>query len=176
MGLLKLGVALSIAFTGGCYEPELRDCTITCNAESDCAAGQLCGSDHFCASPEIAGRCSSLPSDAGSGGRDAGVDGPKIVDAAPPPDAPTHAALTVAIDGQGRIVMLGVGTCEKSGPQNGMCVYSVKIGSLVTAQAQAYEDWRFDKWMTPVCMGASISTCTFTVNAATPLAVKFKKD
>ena len=32
MGLLKLAVALSFAYAGGCYEPELVDCTITCTA------------------------------------------------------------------------------------------------------------------------------------------------
>jgi len=177
MGLLKLGVTL-LAATAGCYAPELRDCTLTCEQASDCAGNQVCGSDHFCAAPDIAGKCSSLPSDAGSNDRDAGVDGSTIPDARPdaPPDAQTHAALTVTIEAKGRVTMLGIGTCDEAPPQNGQCTFSVKLGSLVTASAQGYPDWRFEKWTTAVCASTSINTCTFTFNAATPLGVKFKKD
>ena len=56
MALLKTGVAFTVAIAAGaCYEPELRDCTLSCTAAAECADGQVCGSDHFCASPEIAG-------------------------------------------------------------------------------------------------------------------------
>ena len=178
MGLLKIGVAALVAATAaGCYAPELRDCTLSCGAESDCAQGQVCGSDHFCASPEIAGRCSSLPGDAGSNDRDAGVDGAKLPDARPdaPPDAATHAALTVSIEGQGRITVQGF-TCDKAGPQNGMCVITLPLAMLVTAQAQGYPDWRFDKWTSATCATTPIATCTFTLTGATTLTGKFKKD
>lgn len=174
MGLLRLASVLLMTSATGCYDPQLRDCTLTCSAPSDCAGDQVCGSDHFCAAPDIAGTCSSLPSDAGSNNRDSGVDGTKMPDAAP--DAATHAALTVSIEGEGRLSLLGIGTCDKSGPQNGLCVYTVQLQSLVTVTAQGYPDWHFDKWLTSVCASTPVTTCTFAFNAATPLGVKFKKD
>lgn len=178
MGLLKTGVSLSIAIAGGCYEPTLRDCTLTCSTESDCAGGQVCGSDFFCASPEIAGRCSSLPGDAGSNDRDAGVDGAIISDAPPDaaPDARTRATLMISIDGQGQIAMTGIGSCDKAAPQNGMCTFDVPIGMLVTAHATGYPDWGFDRWTTAACATTPIQTCTFTVSDDMPLGVKFRKN
>jgi len=41
----------------GCYSPELRDCAVSCASPDDCAPGQVCGSDAYCAAPEIAGTC-----------------------------------------------------------------------------------------------------------------------
>jgi hypothetical protein len=171
MGLLRAGVALVAASAAGCYEPELRDCTLTCSEASDCAGGQVCGSDHFCAAPAIAGRCSSLPGDAGSNGRDGGVDPPKMdarVDA--PPDAPTHVTLTISIEGQ------GIGTCDEAAPQNGQCAFDVPINALVTVQAQSYSDWHFEKWTTVACITVPIASCTFYASVSTPVGVKFKKD
>src|SRR5688572_992995 len=110
MGLLRVGVA-GLASIAGCYSPEVRDCTLTCSAASDCVDGQVCGSDHFCAAPAIAGQCASLPGgDAGDGIRDAGVIAP-IADARPDaPDAATHTTLSLMIDGQGRITVQGIAT------------------------------------------------------------------
>ena len=110
--------------------------------------------------------------------RDAGIDGATIPDARPdaPPDAQTHAELTVSIESKGRVTMIGIGTCDQAAPQNGQCTFLVKFGSLVTASAQGHPDYHFDKWTTSVCSSTSLSTCTFTFNAATPLGVKFRKD
>jgi hypothetical protein len=178
MGILKLAFALLVTSATGCYDPQLRDCTLTCNTQSDCAGDQVCGSDHFCAAPDIAGTCSSLPGDAGSKHRDAGVDTPKMADARPDaaPDAATHAELTVSIEAKGRVTMIGIGTCDEAPPQNGQCTFTVLLGSLVTASAQGYPDWRFDRWTTSACASTPIATCTFVFNAATPLGVKFKRD
>jgi hypothetical protein len=180
MGLLKSGVGLSIAIAGAaCYEPELRDCTVACNAESDCAAGQVCGSDKLCAAPEIAGHCSTLPGTAGSGDRDAGVaDAMMAVDAAPdaPPDAATHVQLTITIEAKGRVTVNGIGTCDEAPPQNGACTFIVPINQPLTASATPYLTWRFDRWTTAACASVSINTCTFTPSTNTPLGVKFKKD
>ena len=172
MGILSRAVAL-LTMTVGCYSPELRDCTLTCAAASDCADGQVCGSDHFCAAPGIAGSCSSLPGDAGSGNRDAGTGGAKI-DARP--DAPTHAVLAISIEGKGRVIVQGIGTCDEAGPQNGHCAFLVPVDIPLTAQAQAYLGQRFEKWTTAVCAATSTSTCTFTPMVATTLGVKFRKD
>ena len=181
MGLLKLGMGLSVAVAGAaCYEPQLRDCTVACTAEADCAAGQVCGSDKLCAAPEIAGRCSTLPGTAGSGDRDAGVTDVMLhADAAvdaPPPDAATHVPLTITIEAKGRVTVNGIGTCDEAPPQNGSCTFLVPKGQLLTATATAYPTWRFDRWTTAACASVPINTCTFTPTAATPLGVKFKKD
>jgi hypothetical protein len=121
-----------------------------------------------------------LPGDAGSNDRDAGIDGAKMPDARPdampPPDAATQAALTVTIEAKGRVTLTGIGTCDEAPPQHGQCTFSVALGALVTASAQAYPDWRFDRWTTAACAATPISTCTFSFNAATPLGVKFRKD
>lgn len=173
MGILRSSVALTAVLAGGCYSPELRDCTLTCSSASDCADGQLCGADHFCAAPEIAGHCSSLPGDATGSDRDAGVDAPKIVDAAS--DAATHVALMISIEGQGR-ASVGSATCDQAAPQNGMCVISVPINQPVTVAATGYPGWRFDKWTTAVCASVPITLCTFSPSAATPVGLKFKKE
>ena len=178
MGILRAALALMVAMTG-CYSPELRDCMLTCSAASDCADGQVCGSDHFCAAPGIAGSCSSLPGGAGPGGRDGGVDTPTMLDARPDaalPDAATHVPLAISIEGKGRVIVQGIATCDKDGPQNGMCTFLVPINVVATAQAQAYTDQRFDKWTTPVCAATSSATCMFTPATATAVGVKFRKD
>jgi hypothetical protein len=48
------------ALVAGCYEPAVRDCTVTCHGVHECAAGQVCGADGFCASPAHAGSCASM--------------------------------------------------------------------------------------------------------------------
>jgi hypothetical protein len=175
MGLLKFCAALFVAASiPACYSPELRDCTLACNEAADCAGDQICGSDHLCASPDIAGKCSSLPGDAGSNDRDAGTDPVKMADAAP--DAATHGTLTVSIEGKGRVTMTGIGTCEEAAPQNGQCTFNLLLGSSVTATAQPYPDQKFDKWTTAACATTPIATCTFTFNPSVPLGVKFRKE
>ena len=166
-----------LAAMTGCYSPELRDCTLTCSSTSDCADGQVCGGDHFCAAPAIAGSCSSLPDGAGSNNRDAGV-GAATMDARPDaaPDAPTHVALTINIEGQGRLNVQGIGTCDKSAPQNGSCILVVPANMPVTAEAEPYSGQRFEKWTTVICAAMQSSTCTFTPTMTTPVGVKFRKD
>jgi len=46
-----------------CYDPELRDCTVTCHGKHDCAEGQVCGSDGYCAAPDVANKCDELRED-----------------------------------------------------------------------------------------------------------------
>lgn len=179
MGLLETGLAISAALVvTACYSPDLRDCTLSCSSASDCAADQVCGSDHFCAAPEIAGRCSSLPPDAGSGNRDAGIRDARLPDARPdaPPDAPTEAVLSIEIAGKGQISMLGVGTCDSEGPQHGSCTFVVSRGALVTAQASASSDWRFEKWTSAPCATSPIALCTFIAGGPLTIGVKFKKE
>lgn len=175
MGLLDRGLAFSTALAvTACYSPDLRDCTLTCSSAADCAADQVCGSDHFCAAPDVAGRCSTLPSDAGPPDRDAGIGDASLPDARP--DAPTQAVLTIDIAGKGQITMLGVGTCDSGEPQNGSCTFVVPIDALVTAQATGWSDWWFERWTTAPCATTVIPTCTFIASGPRTVGVKFKKD
>lgn len=45
---------------GGCYDPTTADCTVTCGGADECASDQICGSDGYCAAPEIAGHCAPV--------------------------------------------------------------------------------------------------------------------
>lgn len=177
MGVLKLGLASFLLAGVGCYSPELRDCTVSCSTNADCASDLVCGGDHLCAAPEIAGRCAMQTDGGGSGRHDAGVDPrPDGKPDAAPPDAATHVTLDIKIDGEGRLSLVGIGTCDKAPPQKGECTFVVPIGQLVTSTATAYPDSRFDKWTTAACASVPINTCSFTATTDTPLGVKFKKD
>ena len=46
-------VLLVLAILSGCYEPELRDCTVTCEGATDCADGQTCSAG-LCAANGVA--------------------------------------------------------------------------------------------------------------------------
>ncbi|HEY5938375.1 MAG TPA: hypothetical protein VIU61_27170 [Kofleriaceae bacterium] len=71
-GVLARLIALGIV-VAGCYEPTLSDCTVECGASADCANGQVCGTDGFCAAPGVAGSCATFAGPDG-GQRDAGPD------------------------------------------------------------------------------------------------------
>lgn len=177
MGFLETGLAISALAITACYSPDLRDCTLRCNAASDCAADQVCGSDHFCAAPDLAGQCSAVPSDGGTGDRDAGLGDAPLPDARPdaPPDASTEAVLSTQIAGKGRIDMLGVGSCD-SEEQDGSCTFTVPNGTLITAQATPSPGWRFERWTSAPCSNTPIPTCTFVASGTMTVAVKFKKE
>lgn len=170
MGLLAKCAAPSLALLASCYEPQLVDCTIRCSGAADCATGQVCGTDHFCAAPEIADHCASVTAVIDAG---VVVDGamPKP-DARPdaPPDAPTHGQLHVTINGgKGRVTVDGVGTCTND------CTYSVPLQVPLTAHAVGDHDWHFDKWTNGPCVG-QLANCAFTPTLVVDVAAKFKKD
>lgn len=173
MAVLGRGIAL-VAIAGGCYSPELRDCTLTCASPDDCADGQVCGTDHFCAAPELAGTCSSLPVDAGVKPRDAAIDAPKMD--ARPDAGPLQVVLTIAIEGRGRVRVRDVGTCEKAAPHKGHCDFVVPWGAFVTVEADAYDDWRLDRWTTPVCALVPFDSCGFVATQDTSVGVRFRRE
>lgn len=165
-----LGRALALALlAGGCYSPAVRDCTITCEAANDCGNGQVCGADHLCASPSIAGTCAQHP-------QDGGVDAPALHDAAAPPrdapplDAAMHVDMHVKIDGAGKVVVDNVGTCDTTAPSHGDCHYSVLLGASVTLHA-IETTMKFDKW-TGSCSGDS-ATCNVDATAALDIHARF---
>lgn len=83
--MLRL-VAIACVLVGhlGCYDPSVRDCSVTCRSAKECAAGQTCSGDGFCVSPTYRGRCERMATDAGvgdsggmkkDGGKDSGDSG-----------------------------------------------------------------------------------------------------
>jgi hypothetical protein len=112
--------ALAFIALAACYTPDKLDCTVTCNAARECAQGQVCGADGFCAAPDVAGHCSAT-------------------DAMPA----QHVTLVVAISGPGTVTVDGIGTCN----DDHGCMFDVPAGtqrSLVAKpekQDKAFAGW-----------------------------------
>ena len=184
MGLLGSSTAFTLLLASACYSPDLRDCTVSCTAANDCASGQVCGSDRFCASPELAGRCASLPTDDGGTpippNRDAGVaDAETVAPVDAPPDAPPAPEtrmVHIRIDGQGGVSLTGVGVCDSAPPQAGDCTFDVILSAQVHAEAYPHFNWRFDKWTQGPCDGDESRDCDFTSSGTTNLNAKFRRD
>lgn len=159
MALLKWTLALGLL--GGCYSPQVRDCTVTCTGASECAAGQVCGDDHFCAAPEVAGTCEAI--DAGTTTHDDAAR----ADAAP--DALVRITLHVHVMDDGKVVVPGVGTCDSA--TGGDCMYLVLRGALLELTA-VQTDKPFDKWTGGPCDGEP-ATCSITPTANVSVTAKF---
>jgi len=165
-----------------CYQPETRDCTVACSETSDCADGQGCTRDRFCAAPTIATCAPSAVSDGGTlpaaDGRtlpsppsDASRPPPPLPDARattpPPPDAtvrpdagPPNAQLTVIISGNGSVrTNVGLECTDSS------CTYSIPINTAVTLTAVNHGKNVFQEWQGVPCMGQG-QTCQFTSSAS----------
>lgn len=169
MGVLVVIAAAGVALAA-CYSPSLRDCTVSCGSASDCATGQVCGTDGMCASPAVAGRCVQV--DAGS------LDAPSRPDAPPPrdaglPDAARTVRLTVQIMGKGSVIVDGVGACSSQDPDKGNCMYDVVAGVPLTAQANPIDASDvFMMWSSIPCAGQG-PRCRFTPLIATVVAARF---
>lgn len=148
---------LSAIVIAGCYDPAVRDCTITCAAAGDCAAGQVCGGDKLCAAPDVAGTCRTR------GGADAHV----------PPDA-ARAQLHLMVQGPGTLADSG-GTrvCTDD------CTFDVTPGESVTLIATPLDHKDLDRWTTSNCTGQDPEnpalTCSVTiVPPITTVGARFK--
>ena len=160
-----LAAIAAAALLAGCYDPTLRDCTVSCAAAGDCAAGQVCGADGMCAAPGVAGHCAIAA--------DSGTDAPG--DAAAAPDAPPRLRLTVMVMGKGSVVLDIGATCSSEDPQHGNCSYDIVPGIAITAQATAIQlDQLFARWTSQTCSGEPAS-CTFTPDVATTISARFEK-
>jgi hypothetical protein len=161
-----LAALAAVALLAACYQPSLRDCTVSCASPGDCAHGQVCGADGMCAAPGIAGHCMTAP-DAGQPPRDAAVDAR--------PDTTPTVRLTVLVMGKGSVVLDGTTTCSSLDPQHGNCSYDVEPGIAITAQATAIQsDQIFVRWTSETCSDAS-ARCTFTPDGATTISARFEK-
>ena len=171
MAILKL-LALAAGLTG-CYSPELRDCAVTCAADSDCGPGQVCGGDQMCAAPEIAGHCNQRPTpDAAV--PDAAVADAAVADAASPDAFVPLGILQIGIKGKGRVEVAGIGSCSDAAPDHA-CTFTVPIGIPRVLHAVPGADFVFDKWEPGACTGGT-PTCTVTPTAFTLATARFKHD
>jgi hypothetical protein len=159
--------ALFAVGLAGCYNPSLRDCTVTCHGASDCAGGQVCGDDGYCAAPAIAGTCkapdareSTDAPDVADGPFDAPVDG--TPDAAP-------AQLHLTITGKGKVSdPSGTITCMTD------CLFPAIPNDTITLTAVGSGGHPFQDWTTANCMGMG-ATCTVTIVApVTTVTAKFQ--
>src|SRR3954465_13952903 len=82
---------LAPAILSGCYEPSVRDCTVSCSGTDECAGGQVCGAQGYCVDEGVS--CSNAAPDAG----------------------PMMVALRVQIDGSGMVQIAGAGSCGAGG-------------------------------------------------------------
>jgi hypothetical protein len=155
MGLLKAMLVAACA-NASCYSPEARDCTVRCERVHDCVSGQVCGDDHFCASPGV-----SCVGDAAPPMRDAAID-------AIPIDALPSVAITLQIMGAGTVALDGVGSCDAS------CTLSARFGALATLYAIPKAKQTFGGWTAGPCIGQP-ATCKFVPLVPVTIAARFMK-
>jgi hypothetical protein len=179
----------------GCYQPAIRDCTVTCEGQGDCASGQVCGTDGFCASPELAGHCAALrvpdareradarpgAADAKPGAADARPETPDAKptpDAPPPPDAmPITGTLHVAIAGRGQVTVAPIAmTCTSPNKNGATCDLAIPIGVALSLSAIAtHPNEPFQGWG-GACAGQG-AICGITAGpGTTQVSVQFAKN
>jgi hypothetical protein len=142
--------SLLLTLLAACYEPEAVDCTIECAGADECTDGQQCGSDGYCAAPEIAGSCRAMLS-----------------------DDPQSVTLMVTISGHGKVTIDKVGTCDSESPSQGTCMFAVLANVMQKLKAVENNDREFVSW-TSTCSGSS-STCTVTpVTSLTQVGARFE--
>ena len=159
MALLRAAaIALVLA---GCYDPAVRDCTVTCHGAGECASGQVCGTDGYCKSPS-AGTCNAADAPASE------IDAPVATIDAPPADASPPdgmpAQLHITITGKGKVVD-STSTIMCNAPP-GDCLIAVDSGASITLTAVASGAGHpFADWTTANCMGMG-PTCAVTIDAS----------
>jgi hypothetical protein len=163
-------IAMCAPLIAGCYEPALRDCTVTCHGVHECAEGQVCGADGFCASPARAGSCASTraAADAAANASDAA---PRPDAAQPPdasgPDAGSVASLSIMIVGRGQVSVSPLGvTCDATGASGATCSYPVTIGDALVLTATPHNKKDVLTGWSGACAGTA-SSCTLSPRAGT---------
>lgn len=128
--------ALLLAALAACYEPEAVNCTVSCAEGDECAEGQVCGSDHLCATPDVAGHCSSSDDDE--------------------PPASSVVMLRVTIEGDGKVSVDGVGSCDSR--DTPVCTFSVTVNVPRALKAVEGGEREFVAW-SQACASATEDSC-----------------
>lgn len=163
VGSVGFAVALIGATTAasGCYSPELKDCVVACMNAADCAPGQACGDDGWCAGGEQAGQC-----------EDPGGE----------PPVPMGDELRVVIEGQGQVEMETSSlagppmkeTCTSSTAAGTTCTYPMPAGMWATLRQKEGGGWLFDGWASPGCTFGKPKSCLVrTGMGSTVVGAKF---
>lgn len=140
-------LALTLLAAGGCYAPDLRDCTVTCTAADECAGDQVCSSAGLCA-----------------------ADGVTCTGGGATTDAPTPMVmLRVEVDGTGRVLIDGIGTCDDS-----QCTFMVPTRLLMFEAQRTDVDKQFERWTTTNCAQSTLTSCSFTPTSSTTVGAKFR--
>ena len=161
--MVVLRTLLLASLATACYSPDVRDCTVTCSAVADCAPGQVCGDDGFCAAEDVAGHCASIAA-TGDAGADAQTpDAPRDARPDAPPDPTTTVTLTVRIDGRGDVVIPTIGTC---GGGNGQTICPFVVPK---------NHWRFERW-DDACSGSPSETCSLVPTGNVLARVRFEAE
>ena len=171
MAMVTVGRATGVCIAGAlasCYSPDVPDCVVACAGPGDCVAGQVCGTDGFCASEAIAGRCETAlaPDARATSGADARDVTPPPIDAAPPIDAPA-ATVRIVITGRGRVDLRGSldEECKAMTSLGATCEYPAPVGMVVELRPHEEHDWEFAAWDHPACN--EVWTCLFLVGPGT---------
>jgi hypothetical protein len=171
-----LSRAVALACLTACYSPDVRDCSVTCASSTDCAGAQVCGADHFCAMPEVAGTCArhqagpdagdDAPGPAPDGGVTPPVDAPVTPVDAAMPDASPFVELHLQVMGHGQLNAAGH-TCS------GDCTYQV-LPLPTDVVAIGSDDQVLEKWTAGPCAGSHVAICT--VIPPVTVGAKFHKE
>ena len=140
---------LVLAILSGCYAPDVRDCTVSCEGSDECAEGQMCRM----------GRCVAE-------GATCMGDTPAVTPDAGPPES--QVVLKIKIGGEGKVEIAGAGSCTQA-----ECYLSIPKGTVTATAVPTSTMHPFEKWVTKNCEGEGL-TCTFSVTSNSYLEVKFK--
>ena len=150
--LARLAVVVGTLALAACYDPDLRDCTVTCKLASDCAGDQTCGPAGLCVGP-----------------------GATSCSASEQPDAAVAATvvLHVTVDGKGSVVVDAkpAMTCVAAG-NHGDCTYAIAAQTAHHLVAAPQAGRSFMTWA-GACTG-SATTCAITPSDATTVGATFQ--
>jgi hypothetical protein len=129
--------AAAVVAAVGCYDPIVRDCTVTCAGSGDCEHGQACSGGYCVAVGEPAATCSHGEKPDASGA--------------------SPVALHVVVMGSGRVEVDAALSCTDD------CMFQVAAGVSHELVATPNGDHHFQMW-TGACGGGS-TTCSIALPA-----------
>lgn len=146
MGFLARVAMLALVVTAGCYDPDLPDCTLTCNGNDSCGPGQVCGNDGYCAAPAVAGTC-----------------GPAV----------EMAQLVIRVDRKGRVTLDNPAfACESTG---GMQTCTTMVPKTGWTDLHAVRtDKEFERWTSLRCAGQGETCHLLLGDPMIEVAAKFR--
>lgn len=106
---------LVLAILSGCYSPDIRDCTVSCSSADECAGGQVCNAQGYCADEGVT--CGNSAVDAGD----------------------NRVMLRVQVSGDGRVDVVGATSCGGDGPND--CMIPVPKGRVTLNAVGDFDRW-----------------------------------